>query len=74
MYLDARPEVRAARRSKEVSDLDYETVAADIARRDALDQGRDSSPLTRAGDAVEVDTSDLTIDEIVDLLASQLDD
>lgn len=73
VYLDARPEVRAARRSKEVSDLDYETVAADIARRDALDQGRDSSPLTRAGDAVEVDTSDLTIPEIVDLIVGQLD-
>lgn len=73
VYLDARPEVRAARRSKEVSDLDYETVAADIARRDALDQGRDTSPLTRAGDAVEVDTSDLTIDEIVELLAAQID-
>ncbi|HEY1119447.1 MAG TPA: (d)CMP kinase [Acidimicrobiales bacterium] len=73
VYLDARPEVRAARRSKEVSDLDYETVAADIARRDALDQGRDASPLTRAGDAVEVDTSDLTIGEIVDLLVDQLD-
>jgi cytidylate kinase len=74
VYLDARPEVRAARRSKEVTDLDYETVAADIARRDALDQGRDASPLTRAGDAVEVDTSDLTIDEIVDLLVAQIDD
>ena len=73
VYLDARPEVRAARRSKEVSDLDYETVAADIAHRDALDQGRDASPLTRAGDAVEVDTSDLTVDEIVDLLAEQID-
>lgn len=73
VYLDARPEIRAARRSKEVSDLDYETVAADIARRDALDQGRDASPLTRAGDAVEVDTSDLTVDEIVDLLVEQLD-
>jgi CMP/dCMP kinase len=73
VYLDARPEVRAARRSKEVSDLDYETVAADIARRDALDQGRDASPLTRAGDAVEVDTSDLTVDEIVELLAEQID-
>ena len=73
VYLDARPEVRAARRSKEVSDLSYETVAADIARRDALDQGRDASPLTRAGDAVEVDTSDLDVDEIVDLLVEQLD-
>jgi cytidylate kinase len=72
VYLDARPEVRAARRSKEVSDLDYETVAADIARRDALDQGRDASPLTRSGDAVEVDTSDLDIDEIVELIAGQV--
>jgi CMP/dCMP kinase len=73
VYLDARPEVRAARRSKEVEDLDYETVAADIARRDALDQGRDASPLTRAGDAVEVDTSDLSVDEIVELIAEQVD-
>jgi CMP/dCMP kinase len=72
VYLDARPEVRAARRSKEVSDLDYETVAADIARRDALDQGRAASPLTRAGDAVEVDTSDLTVDEIVELIVEQV--
>ena len=72
VYLDARPEVRAARRSQEVTDLDYETVAADIARRDALDQGRESSPLTRAGDAVEVDTSDLSIDEIVELIAGQV--
>lgn len=73
VYLDARPEVRAARRSKEVADLDYETVAADIARRDALDQGRDASPLTRAGDALEVDTSDLDVDTIVDLIAGELD-
>ncbi|MDZ7676352.1 MAG: (d)CMP kinase [Acidimicrobiales bacterium] len=72
VYLDARPEIRAARRSKEVTDLDYETVAADLARRDALDQGRASSPLTRAGDAVEVDTSDLDVDEIVDLIVAEL--
>lgn len=72
VYLDARPEVRASRRSKEVSDLDYETVAADIARRDALDQGREASPLTRSGDAIEVDTSDLGIDEIVALIVDQL--
>ncbi len=73
VYLDARPEVRAARRSKEVTDLDYETVAADLARRDALDQGREASPLTRAGDAVEVDTSDLSVAEIVELIVAQLE-
>ncbi len=66
VYLTAAPEVRASRRSKEVTDLDYETVAADIARRDALDQGRDDSPLAEADDAVYIDTSDRTIDEVVD--------
>ncbi|MEZ5144975.1 MAG: (d)CMP kinase [Acidimicrobiales bacterium] len=65
VYLDASPEVRAARRHKEVTDLSYETVAADLARRDALDQGRDHDPLRVADDAVIVDTSHLTVDEIV---------
>ena len=65
VYLDASPEVRAARRHREVTELDYETVAADLARRDALDQGRDDSPLRTADDAVVIDTSDLTVDEIV---------
>ena len=58
VYLDANPEVRAARRSKEVADLSYETVASDLARRDALDQGREDSPLREADDAVVIDTSD----------------
>ena len=65
VYHDASPEVRAARRSNEVVELSYETVAADIARRDALDQGREHSPLQMADDAVIIDTSDLTVDQIV---------
>jgi cytidylate kinase len=72
VYLTARPEVRAARRSKEVTDLSYETVAADLARRDALDQGREASPLAVAADAVQVDTSDRPIDEIVEDLLARL--
>jgi len=72
VYLTARPEVRAARRSKEVADLDYETVATDLARRDALDQGRDESPLVEADDAVVVDTSDLSVDEIVASLVERV--
>jgi cytidylate kinase len=74
VYLSARPEVRAERRAAEVSDLDYETVAADMARRDALDQGRDTSPLRRADGAFELDTSDMTVDEIVAELARRIDD
>lgn len=73
LYLTARPEVRAARRSKEVSDLSYEAVASDLARRDALDQGRDASPLVEADDALVVDTSDLGIDELVESLAARVD-
>jgi CMP/dCMP kinase len=74
VYLDARPEVRAERRAAEVSDLDYETVAADMARRDAFDQGRQADPLRLADDAVELDTSDMTIDEIVAELARRIDE
>ncbi|MFP3899838.1 MAG: (d)CMP kinase [Acidimicrobiia bacterium] len=73
VYLNARPEVRAERRAAEVTNLDYETVAADLARRDALDQGRGESPLRPAADAVQLDTSDLTVDEIVDQLARRID-
>ncbi len=72
VYLDAAPEVRAARRSKEVSDLAYETVAADLARRDALDQGRTHDPLREASDAFVVDTSDLSVDDIVDVILERL--
>jgi cytidylate kinase len=74
VYLTARPEVRAERRAAEVTDLDYETVAADMARRDALDQGRASDPLRLADGALEVDTSDLGVDEIVERLAGMVDD
>lgn len=73
IYLSASPEVRAARRAQEVTDLSYDAVAADLARRDALDSGRANDPLRRADGAVEVDTSDLTIDEVIALLVAELD-
>jgi len=72
IYLDASPEVRASRRSKEVAELAYETVAADLARRDALDQGRTHDPLREASDAVVIDTSDLTVDEIIATVLTHL--
>lgn len=72
VYLNASAEVRAARRAGEVRDLDYDTVAADLARRDAYDSGRTADPLMRADGAIEVDTSDLTIDQVVELLTDQV--
>jgi cytidylate kinase len=74
VYLTASVEVRASRRAKEMTDLHYDDVAADIARRDAADSGRTDSPLATAGDAVTVDTSELSIDEVVDQLVAMVDE
>lgn len=71
-YLTARLDVRAARRHQEVADMDYEAVAADMARRDTYDSERQADPLLQASDAVAVDTSDRSVDEIVDDLVSRL--
>jgi cytidylate kinase len=72
VYLTADPEVRAARRAKEVTDLEYDQVAADIARRDTYDSQRTHDPLRQADGAMIVDTTGLTIDEVVDRLAGHL--
>ena len=73
VYLTADPEVRAQRRHKEVADLRYEEVAASIAERDARDEGRAHGPLVESEDAVTLDTTGRTVDdvvaEIVELLA-----
>jgi cytidylate kinase len=66
LYLTASPEVRAGRRHREVADLQYEDVAASIAERDALDQGRVNDPLVKADDAVVIDTTDRAVDDILD--------
>jgi cytidylate kinase len=72
VYLTARPDVRAERRAAEMTKLDYETVAADMARRDAIDSGRPTSPLKRADDAVEIDTSERTVEQIIVELADMV--
>lgn len=72
VYLTASPEVRAQRRAKEVTDLDYGTVAADMARRDSFDSQRVHDPLRQTDDAAIIDTSELTIDEVVTLLADKV--
>lgn len=74
VYLTADPAERARRRAGEVADLDYATVAADMARRDAFDQGREASPLTEAADAFVLDTTGLTVDQILGILEEKLTD
>ncbi len=67
VYLTASPEARARRRAGELGG-DVATVAADIARRDRLDSSRAASPLTQPEDAIELDTTDLDIDQVVERL------
>jgi cytidylate kinase len=64
VYLTASPEVRAQRRAGELA-ADVATVADDIARRDRLDSTRAASPLTKADDAIELDTTDLDVADVV---------
>jgi cytidylate kinase len=73
VYLTADDDERARRRAAEMSRLhEADTVAADIARRDHLDSTRAASPLATADDAVVIDTSGRTIDDIVEEVLSHL--
>ena len=65
VYLVAGDAVRARRRSDETGGGE-ETVAADMARRDQSDSSRAASPLKAADDAVVLDTTDLSVDEVVE--------
>jgi cytidylate kinase len=63
IFLDAIPEERATRRANEVA-LPAEIVERQIRERDQRDRGRAESPLVQAPDAVYVDTTGLTIEEV----------
>lgn len=65
VYLDADPEVRAARRAAETGTTHATDVAADLARRDRLDSTRPTSPLQTADGAVRIDATSLTADEVI---------
>jgi cytidylate kinase len=64
VFLTASAEERARRRAEELG-TDLDTVRRDQALRDAQDEEREISPLLRADDAVELDTTGLSIDEVV---------
>ena len=69
VYLTAREDVRARRRAGELGERDLARIAQSLRRRDDFDSSRAASPLRRPDGATEVDTSDLTIDEVVEQLA-----
>lgn len=72
-YLDADPEARAGRRHRELEqkkiEIDFEEVKKDLEKRDYADKSREFSPLKVSEDAVSIDTTCLTIDEVVEKLA-----
>jgi 3-phosphoshikimate 1-carboxyvinyltransferase len=67
VFLTARPEVRAARRAGEMPEGGGAVagIARELEQRDRRDSTRAASPLRPAADAVEVDTSNLSIDEVI---------
>jgi cytidylate kinase len=67
IYLDARPEVRASRRAAQ-SGLNSVEVLEELSDRDRRDSTRDASPLIVPDGAVVIDTSDLSIDEVVGMI------
>ncbi|MFA5564475.1 MAG: (d)CMP kinase [Acidimicrobiia bacterium] len=73
IYLTASPEVRARRRSQELSEADVTRIAAEITERDKMDSERANDPLRQAEDALWFDTSDLTIEDVVAELMRLID-
>lgn len=69
VFLTARAEIRAKRRWKELrlqgKNIDYKLVLKNVLERDTIDSQRECAPLKRAEDAILVDTSFLTIEEVV---------
>jgi cytidylate kinase len=70
LYLDARVKERAMRRYHELlergQEADLTDVLSAMQRRDEIDSGREVSPLQPAADAVVIDTSNLTIDQVLE--------
>lgn len=72
VYLTASVETRAKRRYDELTakgeTCDFDEIARDIKERDERDMNRAAAPLKQAKDAVLVDSSDMTIEEVVDTI------
>ena len=75
-FITASAEERARRRVKQLVEqgqpADYETILSDIIRRDKQDSEREYMPLVCKEDTVKIDTTELTIDEVVDILLREV--
>ena len=72
IFLTASVKIRALRRYNELiakdKNIDINEIEAEIEKRDKLDSSRETSPLIKASDAIEIDTSDLSIDEVANTI------
>lgn len=70
IYLDASVDERARRRYREIlargAEADYEAVLASMRRRDRIDSGRALAPLRVADDAIVIDTTPLSLDQVLE--------
>ncbi|MDO5387237.1 MAG: (d)CMP kinase, partial [Pseudomonadota bacterium] len=77
LFVTASPEVRAERRFKEFQakglQTSYEEVLKDIKARDERDSNRAAAPLKPAADAVILDTSALSIDDVIEKVCRIID-
>lgn len=76
-FLTASAEVRAKRRlfdEKEQNNSNFEDVLEDIIRRDEFDSNREITPLVKADDAILIDSSELSIDGVVQLMIEHLEE
>ena len=75
-YLTASTEERAKRRYEELIskaiEVDYNTILNDIIKRDYTDTHREVNPLAKAIDAIEIDSSDLDINEVVEIIVAYI--
>lgn len=73
VFLVADPAARAARRAAELGSLDPDSTERDLVRRDQIDSTRTASPLAKAPDAVEIDGTHLSLEQVVDAVVQLVD-
>ena len=77
IFLIASPEERARRRYNEFlekkTEITYEEVLKSIKERDHIDSTRDESPFVKADDAIELDSTNLTIDDVVNFISKEIE-
>ena len=75
-YLDASAEERGKRRFHELKatgqDVDLSQITREIEERDLQDSGREIAPLTRAVDALFIDSSRMSIDEVISKMLAEI--